>query len=152
MWGAVDEIIHAKLLASHMINPQQMSGVICLCLKTDDFHILLVLNYNEIHHCCKAFELYKSAWSSKVSQILCPFSPSLPYLCSPNKMDSLGSKLASSSSGSGQACLRLLICTMGIILKTTSKRYYDLGIVPGTEPAFDKCWLLSFKWKKKKNA
>ena len=48
MWGAVDDIIHSKRLASHILNHQQISGVICLCLKTDDFHIWLVLNYDEI--------------------------------------------------------------------------------------------------------
>ena len=48
MWGAVDDIIHSKLLSSHIMNPQQISSVICLCLKTDGFHIWLVLNYDEI--------------------------------------------------------------------------------------------------------
>lgn len=113
-WQKVHEIIHSNISLTH--HKPSANARYDLFKLNNYFHILLISkNYKwNLSFLYSILILQKFLRFKCKNQILHTISPLLPYLCSPNKTDSLGSKLAFSSCRSGQGCLRLLICTMGI--------------------------------------
>lgn len=92
-----------------------MLGMICLSLKINYFHTSLILKTLQIKFIIVAKHL-NFIKVLKVNKVRIKFSAcSLPPSPTPNTTDS--------SCGSGQVVLRLLICTMGLILKTSAERY-----------------------------